>query len=136
MAAAWAGKPSWSARATIDGAMRASAPSSARATAVRLRNASTVIPEDTSAKPDVGSDAGQPMTKLAALNGVCWPTRISPALTSASTTLSTSAVRDGDLEVLRRVAVGDGDGRVEVVDEHAAAVDAERRPCRVGAHRR
>ena len=59
-----------------------------------------VIPDDTWAKPDVGSDAGQPMTKLAALNGVCWPTRISPALTSASTvSLSTSGV-DGDLEVL------------------------------------
>ena len=71
MAAAWAGKPSWSARAVIDGPMRASAAPSARAMAVRLRNASTVMPEETSAKPDVGSDAGQPITKLAALNGVC-----------------------------------------------------------------
>ena len=91
IAAAWAGKPSWSARATIDGAIRASAAASARATAVRLRNASTVMPDDTSAKPDVGSDAGQPITKLAALNGVCWPTRISPALTRPSTTASTSS---------------------------------------------
>ena len=90
-AAAWAGKPSWSARARIDGAIRARAAASARATAVRLRNASTVMPDDTWAKPDVGSDAGQPMTKLAALNGVCWPMRISPALTSPSTTASTSA---------------------------------------------
>ena len=94
------------------------------------------MPDDTSAKPDVGSDAGQPMTKLAALNGVCWPTRISPALTSPSTTASTSASRDGDLEVLGRVAVGDRDRLVEVGDEHAAAVDAERRPGRLGAHRR
>ena len=96
IAAAWAGKPSWSARAMIDGAMRASAAASARATAVRLRNASTVMPDDTSAKPDVGSDAGQPITKLAALNGVCWPTRISPALTQrrrprASTSSSATA---------------------------------------------
>ena len=132
-AAAWAGKPSWSARATIDGAIRASARSSARAIAVRLRNASTVMPLDTSAKPDVGSDAGQPITKFAALNGVCWPTRISPALTSPSTTSSTSCVGDGDLEVLGRVAVGDGDRLGEVVDEHAAAVrpratPAPRRP--------
>ena len=50
-AAAWAGKPSWSARATIDGAMRRSAAASARATAVRFRNASAVMPDDTWAKP-------------------------------------------------------------------------------------
>ena len=61
---------------------------SARATAVRLRKASAVIPEETSAKPDVGSEAGQPITKLAALNGVCWPMRISPALWIPSTTPS------------------------------------------------
>ena len=72
----------------IDGVMRASATSSARATAVRLRNASTVMPEDTSANPDVGSDAGHPITKFAALNGVDWPIRISPALTMPSTTAS------------------------------------------------
>ena len=87
---------------------------SARATAVRLRNASTVMPDDTWANPLVGSDAGQPITKLAALNGVCWPTRISPALTSPSTTRVDVGVGDGDLEVLGGVAVGDGDGLVEV----------------------
>ena len=85
-AAAWAGKPSWSARATIVGVIRATACASARAIAVRFRNASTVIPLDTSAKPEVGSEAGHPITKFAALNGVCWPTRISPALTNPSTT--------------------------------------------------
>lgn len=58
------------------GAMRLSAASFARAIAVRLRNAFTVMPDDTWAKPLVGSDAGQPITKLAALNGVSWPTRI------------------------------------------------------------
>ena len=127
IAAAWAGKPSWSARATIDGPCRASAVASARATAVRLRNASAVMPDDTWAKPLVGSDAGQPITKLAALNGVCWPTRISPALTSASTTRVDRGVGDRDLQVLGRVAVGDRDRLVERVDEHAAAVGAERR---------
>ena len=70
-AAAWAGKPSWSARAITDGAIRRNAAASALATAVRLRNVIAVIPDDTWANPDVGSDAGQPMTKLAALNGVC-----------------------------------------------------------------
>ena len=135
-AAAWAGKPSWSARAMIDGAIRAQRRVVGAGDAVRLRNASTVMPDDTSAKPDVGSDAGQPITKLAALNGVCWPTRISPALTSPSTTASTSASRDGDLEVLGRVAVGDRDRLVEVVDEHAAAVRPERGPRRVGPHGR
>ena len=110
-----------------DGAIRARARASARAIAVRLRNASAVMPDDTSAKPVVGSEAGQPMTKLAALNGVCWPTRISPALTSPSTTAVDVVVGDRDLEVLRRVAVGDVDGDVEVVDEDAAAVRAERR---------
>jgi hypothetical protein len=62
--------------------MRRSAGSFAFAIAVRFRNASTVIPDDTCANPLVGSDAGQPMTKFAALNGVCWPTRISPAMAS------------------------------------------------------
>ena len=94
------------------------------------------MPEDTSAKPDVGSDAGQPITKLAALNGVCWPTRISPALARPSTTRVDGVVGDGDLEVLGGVAVGDGDGVGEPVDEHAPAVHAERRPGRLGAHRR
>ena len=70
-AAAWAGKPSWSARAMTDGAMRASAEPSARATAVRFMNVAAVMPDETWAKPDVGSDAGQPITKLAAENGVC-----------------------------------------------------------------
>ena len=59
-----------------------------------------VMPEETSAKPDVGNDAGQPMTKFAALNGVCWPTRISPALTIASTPSRSPLVVDGHLEVL------------------------------------
>jgi hypothetical protein len=61
---------------------------SARATAVRLRNASAVMPDDTCAKPLVGSDAGQPITKFAALNGVCCPTRISPASVSSSSVAS------------------------------------------------
>ena len=68
--AAWAGKPSWSASATIDGAIRRSAASSDWAIAVRFRNASAVMPDETCANPLVGSDAGQPMTKFAALNGV------------------------------------------------------------------
>ena len=51
----------------------ASAFSSARAMAVRFRNASAVMPDDTWANPLVGSEAGQPITKFAALNGVCWP---------------------------------------------------------------
>ena len=46
-ASPWAGKPSWSARANTDGVIRASAPASARAMAVRLRNVSAVIPDDT-----------------------------------------------------------------------------------------
>ncbi len=70
--------------------MRRIARSSARAIAVRFRKASAVMPELTWAKPLVGRLAGQPMTKLAALNGVCWPIRISPALTIASTTPSTA----------------------------------------------
>src|SRR5687767_15979220 len=78
IALAWAGKPSWSARAITDGAIRASAELSARATAVRFMNVAAVMPDDTWAKPDVGSDAGQPITKFAAENGVSWPTRISP----------------------------------------------------------
>ena len=48
-----------------------SAVASARAIAVRLRNVSAVMPDDTWANPDVGSEAGQPITKFAALNGVC-----------------------------------------------------------------
>ena len=71
------------------GAIRRNAASFERATAVRFRNAFTVMPDDTWAKPDVGSEAGQPITKFAALNGVSWPIRISPASTSASTTSST-----------------------------------------------
>ena len=46
------------------------ADSVAFAIAVFFRNASTVIPDDTCANPLVGSDAGQPMTKFPALNGV------------------------------------------------------------------
>ena len=134
MAAAWAGKPSWSARARIEGAIRFNAVGSARATAVRLRNVIAVIPDDTWANPDVGSEAGQPMTKLAALNGVSWPTRISPALTRASTVSLSTAVVDGDLEVLGGDAVGDGDGLVEVGGEDAAAVDAEGGAGGRGAH--
>ena len=42
-------------------AMRRRAGSFARATAVRFKNASTVIPDDTCAKPLVGNDAGAPM---------------------------------------------------------------------------
>ena len=75
------------------------------------------MPDDTWAKPDVGSDAGQPITKLAALNGVCWPTRISPAFTSPSTTAASTAGGDGHLEVLGGEAVGDGDRLVEVGGE-------------------
>ena len=67
----WAGKPSWSASASTDGVMRASDVASARAIAVRLRKVSAVMPDDTWANPDVGSDAGQPTMKFAALNGVC-----------------------------------------------------------------
>ena len=88
--------------------------SSARAMAVRLRNASAVMPDDTWANPLVGSEAGQPITKLAALNGVCWPIRISPALTSESTRPSTRDVGDGDLQVFGRVLVGDRGGFVEI----------------------
>ena len=51
--------------------MRAAAAASARATAVRFRNVAAVIPDETSANPLVGSEAGQPITKFAALNGVC-----------------------------------------------------------------
>ncbi len=47
-----AGKPSWSANARIDGVIRLSAPASARAIAVRFRNVSAVMPDDTCAKPD------------------------------------------------------------------------------------
>src|SRR5690606_14474543 len=90
-AAAWAGNPSWVANAATDGVIRASAAASARATAVRLRNVAAVMPDVTWAYPLVGSDAGHPITKLAALNGVCWPTRISPALTSPATTPSTAS---------------------------------------------
>ena len=43
-------------------------------------------------------------------------------------------VGDGDLEVFGGIAVGDGGRLVEVADEHAAAVRAERRPGGVGAH--
>ena len=67
----------------IDGVMRSSARSSALATAVRFKNTLAVMPDDTCANPLVGSDAGQPITKLAALNGVFWPTRISPALAAS-----------------------------------------------------
>ncbi len=133
-ASPWAGKPSWSERANTDGVIRVSAPASARAMAVRLRNVSAVIPDDTWAKPDVGSDAGQPITKFAALNGVCWPTRISPALTSPSTTSSVTAVGDGDLEVFGSELVGDPDRDVERIDQDAAAVRAERRSRSGGAN--
>lgn len=65
-----AGNPSWSASETMLGAMRRKADSLARAMAVRFRNAFTVIPDDTWANPLVGSEAGHPMTKFAALKGV------------------------------------------------------------------
>ena len=66
----------------IDGAMRGEArASSRRGRGGALEERLAVMPDDTWANPLVGSDAGQPITKLAALNGVCWPTRISPALT-------------------------------------------------------
>ena len=92
------------------------------------------MPDDTWAKPLVGSDAGQPITKLAALNGVCWPIRISPALTSESTRPVDGVVGDGDLQVFGGVLVGD-DGRfVEIGHQHAATVRAERGPRRGGPH--
>ncbi len=131
---AWAGKPSWSARATTDGLIRRSAVSSARAIAVRLRKASAVMPDDTCANPLVGNEAGQPITKFAALNGVCWPMRISPALTSESTTSSTTRAVDRHLQVLWRVLVGDHRRIGERVDEHASAVRAERGARRRGPH--
>ena len=111
-----------------DGVMRASARASALATAVRFKNALAVMPDDTCANPLVGSDAGQPITKLAALNGVCWPTRISPALLQLVDDAVDVVVVDRDLEVLGRVPVGDRDRLVERTDEHASPVGAERRP--------
>ena len=65
-----AGKPSWSANASIDGRIRCSADAEAEAIAVVFKNAAAVMPEDTAANPLVGSDAGTPSTKFAAENGV------------------------------------------------------------------
>ena len=106
-ALAWAGKPSWLLIARIVGVIRRRAVASARATAVRLRNASAVMPLETWANPPVGRLAGQPMTKLPAQNNVCWPTRISPALSRRSTSSASTDGVDGDLEVLGCPAVGD-----------------------------
>ena len=89
-AASWAGNPSCWVNAVIESAIRVSDRWSARATAVRLRNASAVIPLLTTAKPLVGSEAGQPMMKFAADTGVHWPTRISPALVSRASMASSS----------------------------------------------
>ena len=74
------------------GAMRRIARSSAWATAVRLRNASAVMPLATLAKPLVGSEAGQPMMKLAEEIVVCWPRRISPAVWINASVASSSTV--------------------------------------------
>ena len=84
------------------------------------------MPELTCAKPLVGSEAGQPITKLAALNGVCCPIRISPALVMRVDDVVDVGLGDRDLEVLGGVAIDDRDAVVERVDEHATAVLAER----------
>ena len=123
-AAAWAGKPSCSASATTEGVMRARATASARATAVRLRNASTVIPDDTVANPLVGSAAGQPITKSRRENGVCCPTRISPASWRCAT--CRVAVGHDELQVFGRVRVGHGERGFQIVDDDRAPIYAER----------
>ena len=88
---------------------------------------------DTCANPLVGSDAGQPITKLAALNGVCWPIRISPALTSSSTTRSTSSSATATWRCSGAYRLAIATASSSDVDEHAAAVGAERRPGGGGA---
>ena len=119
-AASWAGKPSCWVKAVIEPLMRARARSSARATAVRFRKASAVMPPLTLAKPLVGSEAGQPMMKLAADTGVHWPTRISPASVSRASTPASS--RTAIMHVLGGVGIGHLGGLVHVVDQDGAPV--------------
>jgi hypothetical protein len=110
-----------------------SARSSARATAVRFRN---VCGGDAGA--DVGEAArrqrgGAPDHEVrGAERGVLADqdlTRVHDAVDHAVDV----GVGDGHLEVLGCVPVGDVDRGVEVVDEHAATVRAERGPGRLGA---
>ena len=85
------------------------------------------MPDLTWANPLVGSDAGHPITKLAALNGRVLTDQDLAGVDEPVDDVVDVRRIDGDLEVLGGVPVGDGDGVVERVDEHAAAVRAERR---------
>ncbi len=136
MAAAWAGKPSWSARATIDGPMRAKAPrvgtGDRRALEERLDG-------------DPGGDLGETRRRQRAgtaddeVGGAERGVLADEDLAGVHQRVDHGVdlvVGDGHLQVLGGVAVGDGGGRVEVVDEDAAAIGAERRPGGVGAHGR
>ena len=118
------------------GAIRASAPASARATAVRLRNASTVMPER-----HLG-EAGRRQRRRApdhevgrAERGVLADEDLAGVDEPVDDDVDVG-VAHGDLEVLGGEAVGDRDRLVEVDGEHAAAVRTERGPRRVGPHGR
>ena len=131
------GKPSWSARAIDRRCHAASAAASARATAVRLRNASAVMPDDTWANPLVGSDAGQPITKLAGAERRVLADEDLAGVDERVDARVDLGVGDRDLEVLGCVPVGDVDRLVEVGDEHAAAVRRRATPrAAVGSARR